>query len=71
MESLLPDKGGKLDIEPQAHKPGHPKSCRYGRNCMRPDCKFWHEGRPNINSPTLTREHSKRRHIYLKLLLDT
>ena len=31
--------------------PPHLKSCRYGRNCMRPDCKFWHEGRGLPNKP--------------------
>ncbi|CAL8113910.1 unnamed protein product [Orchesella dallaii] len=56
MQSLLPDKSPPADIStefpPKGQSPVAPpnvRSCRYGKNCMRPDCKFWHEGRQGPN----------------------
>ena len=33
----------------------HPNSrpCRYKMACVRPDCKFWHPGRPNQTGVTV------------------
>lgn len=52
MQSLLPERipGTEIpEFQPRspaaAVPPTNVRSCRYGKNCMRPDCKFWHEGR--------------------------
>lgn len=53
MQTLLPDRSpgtepqefSPIQNQPMVAPPPNARSCRYGKNCMRPDCKFWHEGR--------------------------
>lgn len=52
MQSLLSDKSPGAEVPefqprnaPSVGPPPHIKPCRFANNCVRVDCKFWHEGR--------------------------